>query len=483
MSLGRKASVVGGGTLVSRLLGLGRDQIFAALLGAGALADAFQLAFRVPHLLRDLLGEGALSGAVTPALTRARERGQAFAVAHEIVTWLLGLVVLIALALGIAAPFLFSALLPEKAALTTDLARLMLPFLPLVVLAAVSMSLLHAHDRFGAPAFASACFNLAAIAVALVGWGLGARGSALAVTWALGTVAGGVAQLAIQLPSLWGLGFRPALSFRLGPEARRALIAFVPAVLGLAAIQVNLLVTMGFAAATPGAASHLAYAFRFLQLPIGLSGVAVGLVSGVEVARAAARGESTAADVARGLRLVVFVTLPATVGLWVLATPIIGLVFEHGAFGPGDTAATAGLLRALALGLVAYGIVKVLAPALYAVGRVRQAVAAAAAAIGANVAWCLAFPDDLGLGLSIGAAVNALVLLAALVDRALLGELRRLVLPLAAMMVGALACGVAAAWTAPRLGTLPACLAGAVVYAVAALAFRLDEARALVRRR
>ena len=159
----------------------------------------------------------------------------------------------------------------------------------------------------------------------------------------------------------------------------------MPAVLGLAAIQVNLFVTMGFAASQPGAASHLAYAFRFLQLPIGLSGVAIGLVSGVEVARAAARGGSTAGEVAHGLRLVAFVTLPATVGLWVLATPIIRLVFEHGAFGAADTAATAAILRAFALGLVAYGAVKVLAPALYAGSVLRHAVACALAAIAANV--------------------------------------------------------------------------------------------------
>jgi putative peptidoglycan lipid II flippase len=469
----REAGVVGSGTLASRLLGLLRDQLFAAFLGAGALADAFQLAFRAPHLLRDLLGEGALSGALTPAIARARERSQeeGSELADRVGLRLLLVVTGVAAALVWLAPFLVGDL-------TARLFRVMSPFLPLVVLAAVAMSILHGAGHTRAPAFASASFNLATIAVAVGGWLLGARGETAALVWALGTLAGGLAQVAIQLPALRRVGYRPRWRPALTPEAREILRAFLPAVVGLSALQVNLFVAMGFATATPGATSHLAYAFRFVQLPMGLAGVAVGVVSSVAVARAAAAGRDATAETLAGLRLVAFVTLPATMGLWLLAEPIVRLLYERGAFLPEDTRATGRALAALALGMWPHGVVKVAAPALYAARRVRWPLLAAGASIATNTLWC-ALGGELALGLTLGSAVNALLLLLALPAARSLG---RLVAPLLGMTLAAAGCGLAAWLVFPHLGTLPACAAGAVVYAAVTFALRLEEVKAILRR-
>src|SRR3989442_14439629 len=250
--LARAAGLVSALTLLSRVLGLVREQVYAALLGAGPQADAFQIAFRIPNLLRDMFAEGALSAAFVPTYARALKEGGR-AEAHRLVSRLLTLLtailgVLVVLGIVFAEPLV--ALLapgfddvPGKAELTVLLTRIMMPFLPLVSFAAVAMGMLNAEERFGTPAFSPAMFNVVAILWGLALWALGFDPSHGAIGWALGTLLGGLAQLAIQVPALRQAGWRFVPQWAPGdPGIRRIAVLMAPATVGLAAVQVNLFV-------------------------------------------------------------------------------------------------------------------------------------------------------------------------------------------------------------------------------------------------
>ena len=443
-SLARAAGLVSALTFLSRLLGLVREQVFAALLGAGLYADAFQAAFKVPNLLRDLFAEGALSAAFVPTYARALAQGgreRAFRMASRLLT-----VLAVLLGVLVVAGFVFTGPLvrvlapgfesvPGKHELTVALTRVMLPFLPLVSFAAVAMGMLNAHRRFGTPAMAPAVFNLVTIVWAVGLWRAGFPPEQVALGWAVGTVAGGAAQFLVQVPALWREGWRPRPDWAprdpdLGAVAR----LMAPATVGLAAVQVNIFVNTLFASFEQGAVSWLQYAFRILYLPIGIFGVAVGTVVTTGLANRAAAGDLAGMRhaVDRALRLLAFLTVPATAGLMTLATPIVRLLFQRGRFGPGDTAQTAAALVLFSVGLVAYTSVKVLAPAFYALGRPRVPLLASAAAVGANLVFVLSFHRLLGfraiaLGTALGSLVNALLLMLAFERR--IGSLRHDGLP------------------------------------------------------
>ncbi|MFI5182964.1 MAG: murein biosynthesis integral membrane protein MurJ [Vicinamibacteria bacterium] len=425
----RAAGLISSLTLLSRLLGVVREQVFAALLGAGLHADAFQIAFRIPNLLRDLFAEGALSAAFVPTYTRTlTEQGPAAAhrLASRLLTFLavaLGLVVLA----GIAGAWPLVARLapgfdvvPGKAQLTVRLTRLMMPFLPLVSFAAVAMGMLNAEERFGLPAFAPATFNVVAIVWGALLWRLGLPLEQVAFGWALGTLLAGATQFAIQIPGLRALGwrFRPEWT-PADPGLRRIGALMAPATVGLAAVQINIFVNSYFASYEQGAVACLSYAFRILYLPIGIFGVAVGTVATSGLARHAAVGDMAGLrrTLRQSLSMLAFLTIPATAGLLVLGTPIVRLLYERGAFAAqGDaTARTAAALVYYSLGLVAYTGVKVLAPAFYALGAPRVPLLASAAAVATNLIVNVAFYRSFGfrsvaLGTSLGAWVNAAVL-------------------------------------------------------------------------
>jgi putative peptidoglycan lipid II flippase len=329
---------------------------------------------------------------------------------------LLGLLAAPAL-VGLLAP----GFAPEEAAFATFLTRIMMPFLLLVSLSAVAMGMLNAQARFTAPALAPALFNVGAIAVGIWLWATGQGPRAAAVGWSIGTLVGGVLQLATQLPSLRGLGYRPRP--RLGGEAlrdpgiRRIGRLMGAAVVGLSATQVNILVNTVFASHEVGANTWLQMAFRLMQLPLGVFGVAVATVAGAGVAQRAARGDIQGVRQTLGsaMRLVAFFNVPAAVGLVVLAGPIISLVYEHGRFGAADTAATAGALVFYAVGLYGYSGVKVLAPAFYALDEARVPVVGSVVGMASNVALNVALYPVLGfrgvaLGTSLAATANFAVL-------------------------------------------------------------------------
>jgi putative peptidoglycan lipid II flippase len=516
-TLARQAGLVSALTLLSRVMGLAREQVFAALLGAGLYADAFQIAFRIPNLLRDLFAEGALSAAFVPTYTRvlAHEgRGAAWRLANRLLTAL-------ALALGAAvvagwlfAPQLVAALapgygdVPGKREVTVLLTRVMLPFLPLVSLAAVAMGMLNSEQRFGAPALAPAMFNVVAIVWAAGLWLAGFGPAQVALGWSIGTLLGGLAQLLAQIPDLRRLGFRLRPEWAPSDPGLRAIAGLMaPATLGLAAVQVNLFVSSIFASHEPGAVSWLNYAFRILYLPIGIFGVAVGTIATAGLARHAAAGDERALGemLRAALRLVTFLTVPATLGLVVLGVPIVRLLYQRGRFGEADTQATATALACYAVGLVAYTGVKVLAPVFYVLGSPRVPLLASVSAVASNLIVILALHGRLGfravaLGTGLGALVNALILMAVLQRR--LGVLRGHGLRAALLRMLLAAAGMApAAWGAARTlealvgsrGILAQSLTAlvpiglaVVIYALLARALKLGEVDALlglVRRR
>ncbi len=416
-------------TLASRFLGLVREQLFAMLLGAGYYADAFVVAFRIPNLLRDLFAEGALSAAFVPTFAKV-EKEQGREAAHQVANRVAGAILIVTGALTLlgilfAQPLSFALASgyqaePGKLELTARLAQLMMPFLPVVSLAALTMGMLNARGRFSRPAIAPALFNLAAIGVGLGLKLAGAPAEVAVVGWAIGTLVGGVLQFGVQLPELFKDGYRflPKLTGLWRDESlRRIARLMAPATLGLAATQVNIFVNTQFASDQPGANAWLNYAFRLMYLPIGIFGVAIATVTASSLAKRAAEKDLAGmkAALSQGLRHVAFLTVPSTVGLVVLAEPIIGLIYQHGRFTASDTDATAWALTGYAIGLYAYSGVKVAAPAFYALDRPRVPLIASACAVLVNLALNFAAHRWLGywgmaLGTSLGALANLLVL-------------------------------------------------------------------------
>jgi putative peptidoglycan lipid II flippase len=383
----RSAVVVGAAVMGSRLMGVVREQVFAYMFGASKLSDVFIAAFRIPNLLRDLFAEGALSTAFTTTFTKTwTKEGPA-------ASWKLAQVVLstLILALGIIcllgiafAPLVVDMTnydfhkVPGKFPLAVSMTRLLFPFILFVSIAALAMGMLNSRNIFGLPASASTVFNIVSVVSgALLAWLAEPHqdwrhphfGTPALYGWCLGVLLGGVAQLAIQLPALWGLGFRFAwkLDFN-DPTLRTVLMLMVPSAIAGSAVQVNVLVNGLFASPIDGAASWLYYAFRLVQLPIGIFGVAIATVTLPAVARQHALDDLTAfgKTVEEALRFGFYLTLPASVGLAVVAGPVIQLIYEHGSFSAQNTAQTALALQAYTIGLAGYSGIKILVPCFYA---------------------------------------------------------------------------------------------------------------------
>lgn len=514
--MGAKAALVSAATMLSRVLGLVREQLFAALLGASAFADAFVVAFRIPNLLRDLFAEGALSAAFVPTFTdtlKNQGRERAIRLANLVIGAVLVVVGGLTL-LGIAfAPWLVDAMAPGfgavegKRDITILCTRIMFPFLPLVSLAAVTMGQLNAQERFGPPAFASALFNVVAICGGAFLFWAGFREEEAVIGWSIFTLLGGAAQLLVQLPAARALGHR----FRLvmdwaDPGLRRIARLMGPATVGLAATQVNLFVNTIFASQVAGAPAWLSYAFRLMQLPIGVFGVAVATIATTGLAKRAAEKdfEGMRRTLGQGLRLVAFLTVPSMLGLIALREPIVRLLFQHGRFLPEDTVATALATLGYALGLYAYAGVKVVAPAFYALDRARIPLYASVSAVAANILFnVLLFPvlsfTGLALGTSLAATLNFGILIFAF-RRGVGLRLGRLVGHLVRVVLAAIPCALAAIFVVglveARLGVDLvsarvaavglAIAAGAAVYVLASKILRvaeLDELTAFVARR
>jgi putative peptidoglycan lipid II flippase len=407
----RAAGVVGLAVLCSRVLGLAREQIFAALFGGGRVMDAFTIAFRIPNLLRDLFAEGALSTAFVTVFTRTatlQDGGAAWRLANKVAT--LTVVILSAITvLGIvSAPWLVALLAPgfdpAKAALTVTLTRIMWPFILLVSLAALVMGMLNARNVFGMPAMASSFFNLGSIVagVALGYWLDPHFGPRAILGLAIGTLIGGGLQLLVQLPALSreGYQFHPDMRWR-DPGVRAILRLMGPSVVAASTTQLNVLVNSVFASELgDGPTFWLTVAFRLMQLPLGIFGVALGTVALPLLARMAATGNTAAfrSELARGMRLAFLMTIPASIGLMVLAEPIISVLYQHGRFGVRETAESAGALRFYAIGLCGYAALKVLVNAFYALDRRKTPMVVSFIAVALNLLLNWVFTRKLGWG-------------------------------------------------------------------------------------
>jgi putative peptidoglycan lipid II flippase len=407
----RAVGVVGLAVLCSRILGLARDQITSALFGGGRLMDAFTIAFRIPNLLRDLFAEGALSTAFTTTFSKMSAtdgNAAAWRLANKICS--LAILVLSAVTLVgiVAAPWLVGLLAPgfdpAKTALTITLTRVMFPFILLVSVAALAMGMLNARNVFGVPAMASSFFNLGSIVVGVgLGWWLDPDfGPRAVLGLSIGTLVGGALQLAVQLPSLHRAGyvFHPDFAWRdAGVKAILRLMG--PSVIAASTVQVNVLVNSMFASKLgDGPTYWLSIAFRLMQLPLGIFGVALGTVALPLLARMAAGGNLTAfrSELARGMRLAFLLTVPCTIGLIMLAEPIMSVLYQHGRFTVYETTESAGALRFYALGLCSYAALKVLVNAFYALERRKTPMIVSLFAVGLNLLLNWIFTLRLGWG-------------------------------------------------------------------------------------
>lgn len=395
----RSAGSVGIAVLFSRILGLVREQVMALLFGAGYYMDAFVVAFRIPNLLRDLFAEGALSAAFVTVFTDYDQRlGQvaAWRLANNLfatLTILLSLITLAGIIFSEKIVLLMAGdfgKVPGKIALTKMMTDIMFPFLILVSLAAAVMGVLNAKGRFFVPAMASAFFNIGCIVGGvLCAWLAPFFDQPPIVGMAIGTMIGGVLQLAIQLPSLKGVGFtlRPHINIK-DEGLRRIMVLMLPAVIGLSATQINVFINTNFAArCTEGSVSWLSYAFRLMQFPIGIFGVAIAVATLPVISRHASRGETEALKrtYVSSLTMAFVLTIPAAVGLTVLAKPIIRVIFEHGRFQPQDTIFTAQALAFYAVGLFAYSTVKITVPVFYALRDTKYPVIASFLSVAINL--------------------------------------------------------------------------------------------------
>lgn len=513
MSLARSTLIVGFSTAASRLLGFARDILIARALGAGPAADAFFIAFRLPNLARRVLSEGGLNAGFVPLYARlkkesgpqsaARFAGDALAALALI---LLALVGLVEIAAGGIVLLLALGEDPETLSLATLCTRLAFPFVWGVSLASLVAALLNAERRFTAAALAPVAVNAVLIAALL--WMQGRPGltqEAQAVWLAVAVSVSGLVHLGIVAVAAHRLGTLAFARPRLTPALRRLLLLGAPAMAASGAAQLIILAATSVASFTPSAVSWLYYADRVFQLPLGFVGSAVGLVLLSEVAQrhGAADRDGFLEAQNRALEAALLLALPAATALLLLAHPIAQALFERGAFGPRDTAGTAGALVGLAAGLPFAVAGKVLSQALFAREEFFAAFVAGAFGLVVTVAAGLALAESfgalgIGLGAALGLAAHAGAVAASLgarglwrPDARLAGRAARILAASAAMGAGLWAARLAlpppaAIGGAGRALTLAAlCLGGLGLYAACAFALRAVTAAdlAALRRR
>jgi putative peptidoglycan lipid II flippase len=426
MNLLKALATVSSMTLLSRVLGFARDAIIARVFGAGMATDAFFVAFKLPNMLRRIFSEGAFSQAFVPVLGEYRH-GRSEAETRDFiarVTGTLGLVLTLLTVLGmlaapaivwISAPGFYRT--PGKFLLTTDLLRVTFPYIAFISLASLAGSVLNCWNRFSVPAFTPTILNLAFIVFALF-FVHAFHPPVMALAWAV--CAGGALQLLFQLPFLYRMRLlprpRPAFS---DPAVRRVIRQMGPAIFGVSIAQVSLLINSTFASFLPqGSVSWMYYADRLMEFPTGVLGVALGTILLPSLSRHAAHAAHAefSALLDWGIRLSLLLAVPATVGLGLLARPLIATLFMYGRFGEHDVLMTQRALVAYAIGLLGLILVKVLAPGFYARQNIRTPVRIALFTLAATQAMNLLFVFPLqhaGLALSIGlgSCLNAGLLL------------------------------------------------------------------------
>lgn len=510
----RSTALVGTMTMISRVLGLLRDVVIASFVGASANADAFLVAFKIPNFLRRLFAEGAFSQAFVPVLAEYKNSGSEVAVRNLIdrVAGVLGGTLLFITGIAmIAAPLITMLFAPgfisqtEKFQLTAEMTRITFPYLLLISMTGFCGAILNSYGRFAVPAFTPFFLNLSLIFAALVAapW---FDQPVFALAW--GVLLAGVVQLLFQLPSLYRLDLVPRPRWDTAdPGVRRIMKLMVPALFGVSVSQINLLLDTVLASFMPtGSVSWLYYSDRLTELPLGIFGIAIATVilPNLSAHRAAAREGHFNATLDWAMRWVLLIGLPAALALIVLAQPILVTLFQYGAMTPRDVSMSVLSLRALSLGLVAFMLIKVLAPGFYARMDTATPVKIGIVAMVANMVMNLviALPlmyvwniGHMGLALatSLAAMLNAGLLLRGLLraghyqfQPGWVRYMLRLLLACAAMLAALLALTPEGAiwyeWRWPQrvLQLAVVCTAGVVVYFAALwlLGARISHLRA-----
>lgn len=524
MKLAKSLGSVGGLTLVSRVLALGRDSLQATFVGAGFASDAFLVAFRLPNMFRALFAEGAFNAAFVPLFNKKVAEGDAaaegqglpagIAFAQAVLSVLLPVLVAATIVMLIGAWPLtyllsggFNDPTPAQFAYAVTLSRITIPYLLLISIVSLLGAILNSLDKFWVNAAAPILLNVAMVAGLLFFHGPDPYATARVQAWAV--TVGGALQLGWVMFACRraGVSLRPQRP-RLTPDVREMLRLIVPAAIGAGAMQINLLISTALSGRLldQGSISYIYYADRLNQLPLGLIGIGLGTILLPTISRQLARKEDAAAmdTQNRGIELALLLTLPATIAFLTVAEPIIRALFQHGAFGPEDTLRSAQSLAAFSLGLPAYVLIKVMTPGFYARQDTRTPVRFATLSIVVNIVLNLALiPTVAHIGPPLATAVSAWINFAMLYvtlrrrghfafDRQLTHRLPRFAI--AALLMGAalfFADRIVGPWTTGAvmtriIGMVALVGAGAIVYGLACLAtgaFRLADLRALLRRR
>jgi putative peptidoglycan lipid II flippase len=519
--IARSAGVIGLATLASRVLGLLRDMVQAAFFATGPAADAFVVATRIPTLLRDLFAEGAMSAAFVPTFTRrltSEGRPAAWRLGSQVINGLLvitGVLVLLGIAFADPLARLYAAdyaETPGKLELTIRLTRINMPFLTMIAVAAALMGMLNALKQFAAPALSPALYNVVFIVcTAVFAPFFGSVGIEPVMALSLGMLLGGLAQVVAQWPAIRREGYQHSWTLDpRDPGLREVLFLMGPGSLGVAAAQINLLVNTVLATGEPGAVSALGYAFRLMYMPIGIFSVSVATATIPDLARHAAEGQldRMRSTLSFALRLMLMLSVPATVGLVVLSYPIVEWIYERGQFGAGSTALVADALRYYAPGIIGYSVVKIVSPGFYSLRDARTPMVVSMITIALNLGlnvWLnrLMGFSGLALGTAIAANVNAGLLIWLLARRIDGVDGRRVFVSLAKIAAASALMGVVVvfveAWlrtvldTAPGSGPFHVALvrgarvsaaigAGLGMLAVAAWVLHIDEFRQAIGR-
>ncbi|MBA4785839.1 MAG: murein biosynthesis integral membrane protein MurJ [Pseudorhizobium pelagicum] len=494
MSLVRKFATVGGATLGSRLFGFARETMMAAALGTGPMADVFYAAFRFPNLFRRLFAEGAFNAAFVPLFSKEIETNGvdgARRFSEEVFGVLFSVLMLITIAMELAMPWLVDWIIapgfaddPEKSALTVRLAAVMFPYLMCMSLTAMMSGMLNSLHYFFAAAIAPVFLNIVMIAALGYAWWSGA--DALLTAWYLSwsVLVAGVLQLSVVYFGVRHAGIR--IGFRrprMTPNVKRLLVLAVPAAITGGVTQINQVIGQAIASTKDGAIAALQYADRIYQLPLGVVGVAVGVVLLPELSRALKGGhmKEAAGIQNRSLEFVLFLTLPAAVGLWILSEPIIRVLYERGAFSAENSAVVASILAVYGIGLPGFVLIKALQPGFYAREDTRTPMRFTIVSVVVNSVLAIAlFPILAEQGIATAEAtagwINATLLFSTLLWR---GDLpwewallrRTLLLLVSAGVMGAAlvyALPYAAPWLAPEVSLLQqvAALACLLVFAM-----------------
>jgi putative peptidoglycan lipid II flippase len=435
MSLYRSFAAVGGMTMMSRVLGFVRDILIAAVLGTGPVADAFFVAFRFPNLFRRLFAEGAFNSAFVPLFAKRLEGegpDAARKFGNEALSALVAVLVIVTIVAEIAMPWLMYIIAPgfsdtpEKFDLAVLLTRIAFPYLLFVSVVALFSGVLNALNRFAVAAFAPVLLNIVLISVlAFLSWAAFGNMPAAGEALAWGVAAGGVAQLVVLV--VWAARIGMGLKLqrpRMTDGVRRLVALGIPGVIAGGITQVNILIGTIIASMQDHAVSWLYYADRIYQLPLGLVGIAIGVVLLPDLSRRLRAGDGSAALHVqnRSLELSLLLTLPAAVALLITPGPIIQVLFERGAFGAQDTPATAAALAAFAVGLPAFVMVKVFSPGFFAREDTKTPMYFAGASVAVNILGSLAlfwFIGHVGIAIATTLAgwVNALLLASNLMKR------------------------------------------------------------------